>query len=134
MNNRVIAGVIGAAVVFLIGFVPQYMKCHRLENELQACRQQNGGAQLRDLIGVVYVQANQKNFGLATETSGKFFNLAHQAAQQSGDPERRKALEGLLSMRDNVITQLAKGDSGVIGPLQQLFDKTRLATMNAANP
>jgi hypothetical protein len=134
MNNKVIAGAIVIAVVFLIGFVPEYVKCHRLENELQACRQQNGGAQLRDLIGVTYVQASQKNFGLASETSGKFFNLAQQTAGQSGDPERRKALEGLLSMRDTVTAQLAKGDSGVIGALQQLFDKTRQATMNTANP
>jgi hypothetical protein len=37
-------------------------------------------------------------------------------------------------MRDTVTAQLAKGDSGVIGTLQQLFDKTRKATMNAANP
>jgi hypothetical protein len=48
MNNKVIA----VAVVFLIGFVPQYVKCHRLESELLECRQQNGGAQLRDLIGM----------------------------------------------------------------------------------
>jgi hypothetical protein len=55
-------------------------------------------------------------------------------AEQSGNSERRKVLEGLLSMRDAVTAQLAKGDAGVIGTLQQLFDKTRQATMNAANP
>jgi hypothetical protein len=64
MNNKVIAGVVAVVVVFLIGFVPQYVKCHRLENELQECHQQIQGAQLRDLIGIAYVEANQKNFVL----------------------------------------------------------------------
>ena len=60
--------------VFLVGFVPQYVKAVRLEGELRQSRQEAAGAEIRDLIGLAYVQASQKNYGLAAETSSRFFN------------------------------------------------------------
>jgi hypothetical protein len=39
--------------VFLLGFLPQFVKAKRLENELRVERQQNTLAQLRDLVGLV---------------------------------------------------------------------------------
>lgn len=129
MNNKIMVAAIAAAVaVFLVGFVPQYVKANRLENELRQSRQENGGAQLRDLIGVAYVQANQKNFGLAADTSSRFFGRVREVANQTEDSARRKALEDLLGPRDKVTGELAKGDAAVMSDLQDLFIKTHQAT------
>jgi hypothetical protein len=46
--------------VFLVGFVPQCLKANRLENALRRSRQENARAQLRDLIGLACIHANQK--------------------------------------------------------------------------
>lgn len=128
MRNKIIVAAIVVAAVFLVGFVPEYVRANRLETELQQSRQSGGGAELRDLIALAYVQANQKNYGLAADTCSLFFNHVRDVANQTQDANRRKALEDLLAMRDKITAELAKGDAAVIGDLQDLFTKTRQAT------
>jgi len=134
MKNKVIVAVISVVAIFLLGFVPQYLKANRLENELRQTKQENAGAQLRDLAGLAYIQASQKNFGLAAETCTRFFDRARESASQAQDATNRKALEDLLTKRDKVAADLAKGDTAVMGDLQELFAKTRQATANLSRP
>src|SRR5689334_11543960 len=108
MKSKIIVAAIALVAVFLIGFVPQYVKANRLEDDLRQSRQENAGAELRDLISLAYVQANQKNFGLAAETSSRFFGRAREMANQAQDENSRKALEDLLGLRDKVTAELAK--------------------------
>jgi hypothetical protein len=134
MKSKIIVAAIAVVAVFLIGFVPQYVKANRLENDLRQSRQENAGAQLRDLISLAYFHANQKNFGLAAETSSRFFGRAREMANQTQDLTSRKALEDLLALRDRVTAELAKGDAAVMGDLQELFVKTRQATGSSSKP
>ena len=132
MKNKTIVVAIALITVFLVGFVPQYVKVNRLENELRQSRQEVAGAELRDLIGFAYVQASQKNYGLAAETSSRFFNRVREVANQTQDANRRKGLEDLLALRDSVTAALAKGDAAVMGDLQQLFVKARQVTRSSS--
>jgi hypothetical protein len=122
MKNKAIVAAAVVVVVFLLGFLPMYMKASRLEGELRASRQQLEGAELRDLVGLAYVQASQKNFGLAAETTSRFFNRAREVAAD------RKPIEELTAPRDKITAALAKGDPAAINDLQDLFLKTRQAT------
>jgi hypothetical protein len=131
MTNRVIVIAVALAAVFLIGFVPQCSRANRLDSELRQSREAYAGADLRDLIGLAYLQANQKNYGLAAETTARFFNRVREVANQTQDAARRKSLEDLLAPRDRITAQLAKGDPAVTGDLQDLFIKTRAATRGA---
>jgi len=134
MNNKTIVAAIAVIVAFLVGFVPQYVKVNRLESELRQSRQEAAGAELRDLIGFAYVQASQRNYGLAAETSSRFFNRVREVANQTQDANRRKGLEDLLTSRDSVTAALAKGDAAVMGDLQQLFVKARQVTRSSTEP
>lgn len=134
MKNKTIVAAIALIAVFLVGFVPQYVKVNRLENELHQSRQETAGAELRDLIGIAYVQASQKNYGLAAETSSRFFNRVREVANQTQDANRRKGLEDLLALQDSVTAALAKGDAAVMGDLQQLFVKARQVTRSSSEP
>ena len=131
MKNKTIVAAIALLTVFLVGFVPQYVKVNRLENELRQSRQEATGGELRDLIGFAYVQASQKNYGLAAETSSRFFNRVREVANQTQDANRRKGLEDLLALRDSVTAALAKGEAAVMGDLQQLSVKTRQVTRSS---
>lgn len=71
MRNKVIIGILLLIAVFLVSFFPQFLKARRLETELREARQQYAVAQLRDVIGLAYLQASQKNYGLAAETSAR---------------------------------------------------------------
>ena len=134
MKNKIIVSAIVLIAVFLLGFVPQYVKVNRLENELRQSREETAGAELRDLIGSAYVQASQKNYGLAAETSSRFFNRVREVANQTQDANRRKGLEDLLAVRDRVMAASAKGDAAVMGDLQQLFIKARQLTRSSSSP
>ena len=127
MKNWIIIVIILLIAVFLAGFVPQYMKAKRLENELSAVRQENAMAELRDLAGLAFVQTSQKNYGLAAATSNRFFTRTREIANQLPDANGRKALEDLWASQDKITAELAKGDPQALGDLQVLFDKTRLA-------
>jgi hypothetical protein len=83
MKNKILVVAVALIGVFLLGFIPSYVKANRLESELRQSRQDGAGAELRDLIALAYVQANQKNYGLAAETSGRFFNRVHEMAIQT---------------------------------------------------
>jgi hypothetical protein len=128
VKNRVIVVFILLIIVFLAGFVPQYLKVKRLENDLAVARQENSLAQLRDLAALTFVQASQKNYGLAAGTSTQFFSRTREMADRAPDANGRKALEDLLASQDKITAELAKGDPGALGDLQVLFEKTRPAS------
>ena len=134
MTNKAIIGAIVLVIVFLGGFVPQYVRANRLDIELRQARQGNASVELRDLVGLAYVQANQKNYGLAAATTTRFFYRLRDVANQTPDPNSKRDLESLLVSRDKITAELAKGDAGVMGELQELFTKTRQATGSSGEP
>jgi hypothetical protein len=127
MKNKAIIGAIVLVAVFLAGFLPQYVKANRLDNELRQARQGYTSAEIRDLAGLAYVQANQKNYGIAAGTTARFFSRVREVANQTPDSTAKKSLEDLLVSRDKITAELAKGDAGVMGDLEELFAKTRQA-------
>jgi hypothetical protein len=125
VKNRIFVVIILLIIVFLAGFVPQYIKVKRLENDLSVARQDNALGQLRDLAGLALVQASQKNYGLAAGTSRQFFSRTREVASRVPDAKGRKALEDLLASQDKINAELSKGDPEALGDLQALFEKTR---------
>jgi hypothetical protein len=85
VKNQTIIVIVLLIIVFLAGFVPQYIHVKRLENDLSAAKQENALAQLRDLAGLAFVQASQKNYGLAAGTSHQFFSQAREMANRASD-------------------------------------------------
>ena len=133
MTKKIIVVGVLLVVAFSVGFLPQYMKGKRLERELGEARQENSLAQLRDLAGLAYLQASQKDYGLAGSTSARFFNRTREVANQTPDSNGRKPLEDLLALRDQITGELARGDPGVLNDLQTLLVKTRQATAASAS-
>ncbi len=127
MKNQTIVVIMLLIIVFLAGFVPQYIKVKRLENDLSAAKQENVLAQLRDLAGLAFVQTSQKNYGLAAGTSQQFFSRTREVANRAPDANGRKAFEDLLASQDKITAELAKGDPEALGDLELLFEKTRQA-------
>jgi hypothetical protein len=126
-NKLIFAGVL-LILSFLTGFLPGYVKGQRQEKELREARQENRLAQLRDLACLAYLQASQKDYGLAAGTSTRLFDHTREVANQTLGSADRKSLQGLLSLRDPITAKLATGDSGVLNDLQAVLVKTRQAS------
>jgi len=128
VKNRIIVVAVLVVAAFLAGFLPSYARANRLERALREARREHSLAQVRDLACLAYFQASQKDYGLAAGTSTRFFDRTREAANQASGSSVRKPLEDLLSLRDPITAELAKGDPGVLSDLQMLFVKTRQAT------
>ena len=114
--------------MFLGVYVPLAAKITRMDSESWQARQVGTHSELRDLVSLAYVQANQKNYGIAARTAARFFNRVREVTRQTPDPNVKKTFEDLLITRDKVTAKLARGDAGVMADLQDLFMGTRRVT------
>jgi len=120
---------------FLIAFILQYSRLHRVQQELSASTKQLGScqssqqlAQLRDTTTRMYLEVVQKNYGKAGEYSGEVFNQAQQIASSTEDPALRNLLREVLVTRDQITADLAKGDPAALSEIQRLLSNLEQTT------
>jgi hypothetical protein len=129
MGKKVGVGALLLVAVFVAGFLPEHFKRSSAESLLKESERKNREAEVRDLASLAYVQAAQKNYGMAAQTSGQFFSrLQPLAAERAGTPAAR-SFDEILGFRDKITAGLAKGDPGVLDDIQTLYLKTRAATV-----
>jgi len=124
MNKRILVPVVLFAAGLLIGWLPTYLKASGAQRELETCRSDARLCQLRDTVGLAYLEASRKNYGLAAKHSQRFFNQVNETAAEVQDPVLKGRLEDLLGARDAITAGLAKGDPGVLNDLQALALQT----------
>ena len=78
---------------FLIGFILQYFRLQRVQQELSAstkhlgsCQSSEELSQLRDTATMMYLEVVQKNYGKAGEYSKEFFDQAQRIVSSTEDP------------------------------------------------
>lgn len=115
---------------FLVGFILQYSRLHRVQQELSASTKQLGScqssqqlAQLRDTATMMYLEVVQKNYGKAGEYSREVFDQAQQIANSTEDSALRNLLRDALATRDQVTADLAKGDASALSETQLVLSK-----------
>lgn len=136
MKNRLILWMILLITGFLLGFIPQYVRARRLQTDslnakqqIASCQLKNQLSQLRDSVAMLYFEATRRNYGTAVEYSNRFFNEVQQVANQTNsDPNLKRAMEELLTLRNPITDDLSKGDAAVLPKLQDLLLKTEQNT------
>jgi hypothetical protein len=115
---------------FLIGFILQYSRLQRVQQELSASTKQLGFcqsseqlSQLRDTATMMYLEAVQKNYGKAGENSKEFFDQAQRIVSSTEDPALRNLLRDALATRDQITADLAKGDAAALSEIQLVLSK-----------
>ncbi len=130
MTKSVLICVIVGVAAYLAGFIPMSVRAGHLQAELREASADAGGAELRDLAALAYIEAVQKNYGLAMRTASQYFDRIPDVAAATRDPERRLRIQQLGQARDTVIAGLAKAEPGVLSRLEDLYIKTRAATLD----
>jgi hypothetical protein len=130
MRHKLVVWFLLLLAGFLIGFVLQYSRLHRVQQELSATTKQLGScqsneqlSQLRDTAMMMYLEAVQKNYGKAGEYSKEFFDQAQRIASSTEDSALRNLLRETLEMRDQVTADLAKGDAAALSEIQPILSK-----------
>ena len=130
MRSKLVLWFLLVLAGFLVGFILQYSRLHRVQQELSASTKQLGScqssqqlAQLRDAATMMYLEAVQKNYGKAGEYSKEVFDQAQQIANSTDDSALRNLLRDTLATRDQVTANLAKGDAAALSETQLVLSK-----------
>ena len=129
MGKKIGLGALLLVAVFSAGFVPEYFKRSAAESQLKESERKNREAEIRDLASMAYVQASQKNYGMAAQTCGQFFSRLQPLSAERASTTGAQTFDEILGYRDKVTAALAKGDPAVLNDLQAVYLKTRAATL-----
>jgi hypothetical protein len=105
----------------LIGFVPQRIKAHRLQRQVDSCDAGLQLAQAQQSATLMYVSATQLNYGLAAGYAGQFFNQVRTLAGSTSDVALRSRLSEILSSSEKISADLSKGNPEVVSELQPIL-------------
>ncbi|MGC2182824.1 MAG: hypothetical protein WA637_06070 [Terriglobales bacterium] len=130
MQRKLVLWFVLLFVGFLAGFILQYARLQKAQQELSASTKQLGScqageqlSQLRDTATAMFLEAVQKNYGKAGEDSKEFFDQAQRIQSSTGDPTLRNLLRDTLATRDQITADLAKGDAAALSEIQALVSK-----------
>ncbi len=126
--RKLLLWVILLVIGFLVGFIPQYLKARALQQRANRCEATLELARVQQYGALTYVAATQLNYGTASGYAQQFFDQAQKLAASTNDPNVRSTLAVVLSARDKITGELAKGDSAVVGDLQQILLKLEQPT------
>ena len=105
----------------LIGFIPQYLKARDLKRQVSVCNAAYQLAEVRRSAALTYVAATQLNYGTASGYANQFFEQVRRLQASTSDDSGRSMLSSVLSSRDKITADLAKGDPQVVSDLQPIM-------------
>jgi hypothetical protein len=120
MRNFVISLIV-LVVGLLVGFIPEYLKVHRAQEELTTCNAGLELAEARQSAALMYVSATQLNYGVAAGYAQVFYTQVQHLASSASDAGVRANMNDVLSTRDKVTADLAKGSNEVVSELQPVL-------------
>lgn len=93
------------------------MLSQQLNSELEKSQMD----ELALLYGYAYLETNLKNYGLARQSSTRFFDSVRAMTSKAPNSGQQAFLQLALSRRDLITGGLAKGDSSTLSAMQDLF-------------
>jgi len=123
------AGVV--LVVFLLGFVPMWLKARTATNTLMETEHQLFLARTQNDLALAVIDARRGDYEPARQAVSRFFTSLHddidKASGSSYTQAQRQALQPLFAGRDELITLLARSDPASADRLSDLFVAYRKA-------
>ena len=112
-------------VVFLLGFVPMWLKARAAGNRLAETEQRLTLASIQNNLASAVIDARRGEYEPARQAVSQFFTTA-QAEIAKGDSSsytqaQREQLQQVLGSRDELITLLARNDAAAADRLVNLF-------------
>lgn len=117
------AGVLLA--VFLLGFVPMWLKARECGGSLAGAEQQLSLARMQNNLASSVIDARRGDYEPARQAASQFFTSLRAEADK-GDvstltPAQREGVEPLFTRRDEIITLLARSDPASADRLSDLY-------------
>jgi len=117
-------------VVFLLGFIPMWLKARTAANSLTETEHQLTLCKMQSDLGSAVIDARRGDYEPARQALSRFFTSLSAERDSSNYTEaQRNSLQPLFASRDELITLLARNDPASADKLSDLFVAYR-KTMN----
>jgi hypothetical protein len=125
MLRRIIISAGVLLVVFLLGFVPMWVKARQSANSLAEAERQLSLARMQNNLASAVIDARRGDYEPARQTASQFFTSLR-AEIDKGDASgftqvQRNGLQSLFAGRDELITLLARSDPAAADRLSDLY-------------
>jgi hypothetical protein len=134
MRHKLVLWFVLLIAGFLVGSILQHARLQRLQEELSAsskrlvsCQSSEQLTQLRDTATMMYLEAAQKNYGLAGEYAKECFDQAQRIVSSTEDLALGNLLRDSLATRDQITGDLAKGDAAALSEIRSILSKLQTA-------
>ncbi len=111
--------------VFLLGFVPMWLKARACRSSLDVAEQQLNLARIQNALASAAIDARRGDYEPARQAASQFFTSLGAEANK-GDASnftsaQRNGLQSLFARRDEIITLLARSDPASADQLSDLY-------------
>lgn len=111
--------------VFLLGFVPMWLKARRCSSSLDVAEHQLNLARIQNALASAVIDARRGDYEPARQAASQFFTSLGAEADK-GDTSKftqaqREGMQPLFARRDEIITLLARSDPAAADQLSDLY-------------
>jgi hypothetical protein len=122
-------------VVFLVGFIPMWVRARGYAADLAAAERKLSLAQMQDELSSAVIEARRGDYEPARQAASRFFTALRAETDNTGGATltqaQSAALQPLFAQRDEIITLLARSDPASADRLSDLYAAYRKVMNNA---
>lgn len=127
--RRIVTYAVVLLIVFLLGFVPMWIKSRSSRIALATAEQKLGLAQMQNSLASSVIDARRGDYEPARVAASQFFTSLLAEVNKSDDSAlnaaQRTGVQPLFSQRDEIITLLARSDPAAADRLSDLYGSYR---------
>jgi hypothetical protein len=125
LMRRVIIYAALLLVVFLLGFVPMWLKSRECSSSLSEAEHQLTLARIQNTLASAVIDARRGHYEPARQAASNFFTSLRAETDRGDDSalsqSQREGLQPLFTGRDEIITVLARSDPASADRLSDLY-------------
>jgi len=111
--------------VFLLGFVPVWLKSRECSSRLSQAEYHLSIARIENTLSSAVIDARRGDYEPARQTASNFFTSLRAETDRGNDSSlsqtKREGLKPMLNLRDEIITLLARSDPASADRLSDLY-------------
>ncbi len=129
LMQRILVYVAVLLIVFLIGFVPMWLKARGCAGEMAAAQRELSLARMQNILASAAIDARRGEYEPARQAASNFFTSLRAEADKGADStltdSQKQNIRPLFAGRDEVITLLARSDPASADRLSDLYASYR---------
>ena len=126
--------VVAFLIVFLLGFVPMWLRARNTARDRDVVQQELRRSQIQNAISAAVIDSRRAEYESARESASLFFTEVRAELDSAStgifSASQKEQLRALMSPRDEIITLLSRNDPASVEKLVEVYIAYRTAVVN----